>query len=100
MKVTLDQTSAAISLRTSSLINLGIKTRKPFLPTIFPQTEMATQSQPLKELQVYVAKTTDTDYGLSHADEDEQYAARLGKTLYSLQNQVKQHEAALERVSP
>ncbi len=61
---------------------------------------MATESQNLKELHVYVAKTNDTDHGLRHANEDEHYAARLGKTLYSLQNQVKQHEVALEKVSP
>ena len=59
---------------------------------------MATHSQPLSELKAYIAKTNDTDYGLKNADEDDAYAARLSKTLQSLQNQVKQHEAALERV--
>lgn len=59
---------------------------------------MATQS--LKELQEYIAKTKDADYGLNPADEDGDYAARLGRTLQALQNQVKQHEAALEMVSP
>ena len=60
---------------------------------------MASQSQPLEKLQEYVAKTQDTDYGQNTANGDEDYAARLSKTLQSLQNQVKQHEAALERVS-
>ena len=59
---------------------------------------MATQS--LKELQEYIAKTKDVDYGLKTVDEDGDYAARLSRTLLSLQNQVKQHEAALEKVSP
>ena len=62
-------------------------------------TDMTTQSQPLELLQNYVAKTKDTDYGLKAADEDEGYAARLIKTLQSLQNQVKQHEVALESAS-
>ena len=61
---------------------------------------MATQSQHLKELHKYIAQTKDTDYGADKADENEGYAARLGKTLQSLQNQVNLHEAALERVSP
>lgn len=60
---------------------------------------MTTQSQPLERLQNYVAKTKDTEYGLDNADGNEDYAARLSKTLQSLQNQVKQHEAALESVS-
>lgn len=60
---------------------------------------MASQSQPLAKLQEYVVKTQDTDYGLNTAIGDEDYAARLTKTLQSLQNQVKQHEASLERVS-
>lgn len=59
---------------------------------------MTTQSQSLEKLQEYVAKTEDTDYGLENADGDEGYAARLSRTLQSLQNQVKQHEAALESV--
>ena len=60
---------------------------------------MTTRSQSLEKLQDYVAKTEDTDYGLKNADGDEDYAARLSRTLQSLQNQVKQHEAALESVS-
>lgn len=60
---------------------------------------MTTQSQSLEKLQDYVANTEDTDYGLKNADGDEDYAARLSRTLQSLQNQVKQHEAALEKVS-
>ena len=61
---------------------------------------MATKLQPIKELQEYLQKTKDTDYGLENTDEDDNYAARLVKTLQSLQNQVKQHKAALEKVSP
>lgn len=60
---------------------------------------MADEPQPLEGLQEYVSKTNNTDYGPKSTDEDEGYAARLGKTLLSLQNQVKQHEAALEKVS-
>lgn len=61
---------------------------------------MATKLQPMKGLQEYVQKTKDTDYGLESTDEDDNYATRLVKTLQSLQNQVKQNEAALEKVSP
>ena len=61
---------------------------------------MATHVQPLAEFQKYVANIKDKDYGPKNAGEDEDYAARLSKTLQSLQNQVKQHEAALERVNP
>ena len=64
----------------------------------FYRSEMDTQLQPLRRFQDYVSKTTDTDYGLGSLDEDGDYAARLSKTLSSLQNQVKQHEAALEKV--
>ena len=61
---------------------------------------MATKLQTLKELQDYVTKKKDTDYGPKNTVEDDNYAARLIKTLQSLQDQVKQHEAALEKVSP
>ena len=61
---------------------------------------MSAQSQPLQNFQDYVSKKKDTDYGPGSVDEDEDYAARLNKTLQSLQNQVKQHEAALEKVCP
>lgn len=60
---------------------------------------MTTPSQPLEKLQEYIVKTNDTDYGMKNADENENYAARLNNTLQSLQDQVKQHEAALARVS-
>lgn len=61
---------------------------------------MDAKPQHLQRFQDYVSKTKDTDYGLGSVDEDGQYAARLSKTLQSLQNQVKQHEAALEKVRP
>ena len=61
---------------------------------------MSTQSQSLQRFQDYVSKTKDADYGLGSVDEDGDYPARLSKSLQSLQNQVKQHEAALERVCP
>ena len=61
---------------------------------------MSTQPQPLQRFQDYISKVTDTDYGLGSVDEDGDYAARLSKTLQFLQNQVKQHEAALEKVCP
>lgn len=60
---------------------------------------MATELQALEKFQEYVTKTNDKDCGQNNTDRDEDYAARLNKTLQSLQNQVKQHEAALERVS-
>ena len=59
---------------------------------------MATQSESLSKFQEYVAKIKDTDYGPTPANENEDYPARLDKTLQSLQNQVKEHKAALERV--
>ena len=65
---------------------------------LFPEPKMHTQPQSLQKFQDYVSKTKDTDYGLGSVDEDSHYAARLSKTLQSLQNQVKQHEAALEKV--
>ena len=61
---------------------------------------MATKLQPLGKLQDYVAKTNDKDHSIKDADEDENYAARLSKTLQSLHHQVKEHEVALERVGP
>ena len=62
---------------------------------------MSAQSQPLHKLQEYDAKTKGTDYGQVPVDGDEEdYAARLSKSLQSLQNQVKQYEAALEKVFP
>ena len=59
---------------------------------------MPTDLPPLKKFQDYVAKTSDIDYGQKNTNENEEYATRLSKTLQSLQNQVKQHEAALEKV--
>ena len=61
---------------------------------------MSAQSQHLHKLQEYDAKTKGTDYGQVTVDGDEDYAARLSKSLPSLQNQVKQYEAALEKVFP
>ena len=61
---------------------------------------MSAQSQPLHKLQEYDAKTKGIDYGQVTVDGDEDYGARLSKSLQSLQNQVKQYEAALEKVFP
>ena len=59
---------------------------------------MATQSESLRNFQAYVVKIKDTDYGPKFPDEDKDYPARLDKTLQSLQNQVKELQAALEKV--
>ncbi|KAM0803596.1 hypothetical protein BDR22DRAFT_886430 [Usnea florida] len=60
---------------------------------------MSAQSQPLHKLQEHEAKIKGTEYGQVTVDGDEEdYAARLSKSLQSLQNQVKQYEAALEKL--
>lgn len=60
---------------------------------------MSAQSQPLHKLQEYDAKTKRTNHGQVTVDgEEEDYKARLSKSLESLQNQVKQYEAALEKL--
>lgn len=60
---------------------------------------MPAQLQPLAKLNEYAGKVREAEYGLGVRDVDEDYAHRLTKSLESLQHQVKQHEAALEKVS-
>ena len=60
---------------------------------------MSAQSQPLQKLEEYDAKIRGTNYGqVTVGGDEEDYAGRLSKSLQSLQNQVKQYEAALEKV--
>lgn len=51
----------------------------------------------MAKLQDYSARTKETEYALD-TREPENYGLRVNKTLQSLQNQVKQNEAALEKV--
>ena len=52
----------------------------------------------LNRLQDYTRKLKDVEYDLEHIDEEDDYEARITKTLQSLQNQVKQQRDALEMV--
>lgn len=59
---------------------------------------MATTADPLARLQEYCAKLRETEYALETGEPEDDYGFRVTKTLQSLQNQVKQNEAALEKV--
>ena len=59
---------------------------------------MATQQQAFIKLQQYASKVEDTGHDTTFPDENIVYEARLKKTLKGLQDQVKQQEAALEKV--
>ena len=59
---------------------------------------MATDPDSLSKLRKYAAKLKETDYGPVGANGEEDYEARINRTLQSLQNQVKQHQDALEKV--
>jgi len=52
----------------------------------------------LSKLREHVAKVKETDYDLSGTHGEEDYEARINRTLQSLQNQVKQHKDVLEKV--
>ena len=61
---------------------------------------MASQDKALKKLHDYaigIEKSDEDKVMLSEAEVDV-YASRLNKSLQSLQNQVTQHQAALEKV--
>lgn len=59
---------------------------------------MVTKGDPLAKLQEYCAKIRETEYALDTGEPEDDYGFRVTKTLQSLQNQVKQNEAALEKV--
>ena len=59
---------------------------------------MSDLKQSLDKLLNYIDKAKET-HGTSEAiDPDEDYGTRIDRTLGSLQNQIKQHQAALEKV--
>ncbi len=60
---------------------------------------MATQHQALVKLREYATKVKDVGHGKESADGAVAYELRLNKTLKHLQDQVQQHEGALERVA-
>ncbi len=60
---------------------------------------MATKADPLAKLQEYCARIKETDYALDTGEPEYDYGLRVNKTLQSLQNQVEQNKAALEKVS-
>ena len=65
----------------------------------FVLSSMASQEKALANLQQYVSRLKDlSNIEAISPDEEEVYANRLIKSLQSLQNQVKEHEAALEKV--
>ncbi len=59
---------------------------------------MATVPQALEKLRAEVENAAERHSTFETAEVEEDYEVRINKTLHSLQNQVKQHEAALEEV--
>ncbi|KAL2044877.1 hypothetical protein N7G274_002652 [Stereocaulon virgatum] len=59
---------------------------------------MAAQASFLAKLEDYVGKAKDADYDLGSTNAEEDYEARITSSLQSLQNQVKQHQATLEKL--
>ncbi len=59
---------------------------------------MALNLDPMSKLREYSAKLKETDYDLAQTHGEEDYEARINRTLQSLQNQVKQLKDALEKV--
>lgn len=70
-----------------------------FLHSTVLITEMAAQHQAFSKLQEYAAKVKDVGYDTESTDGALGYEARLNKSLKHLQDQVKQHEAASEKVA-
>ncbi|KAK3175215.1 hypothetical protein OEA41_002461 [Lepraria neglecta] len=60
---------------------------------------MAAQATSLAKLKDYVSKLKEIDYDPESTNGGEDYEARITSSLQSLQNQVKQHQAALEKVA-
>ena len=60
---------------------------------------MAAQPQSLDKLREYAAKVKDVGYDTGSTDGELAYEVRLNKTLEHLQAQVKEQEAALEKVA-
>lgn len=59
---------------------------------------MASNTDTVSKLHDYAVRVKETDYHLQSADVEPDYEARINRTLQSLQNQVKQHQDALEKV--
>ena len=59
---------------------------------------MASQASPLSKLKDYVSKAKETDYDLEATNGGDDYEARINSSLQSLQNQLKEHQAALGKV--
>ncbi len=60
---------------------------------------MAAQHQAFVKMQEYATKVKGIGYDTDSVDGELAYEARLNKTLKNLQDQVKQQEAALEKVA-
>ena len=62
---------------------------------------MAIQDDALRKLRDFAERVKDNNDDRNGMDEEqvENYVSRLNRSLHSLQNQVKQHEAALEKVA-
>ena len=66
------------------------------LPSIVPV--MASPKEALARLQLYAINVRNNQVDASSDREDEQYAARLTKSLHLLQDQVRHDEASIEKV--
>ena len=58
----------------------------------------SSQKQVLAKLQEYAKKIEETDYDTESANGERSYETCLNKALQQLQEQVMQHQVALERV--
>ena len=58
----------------------------------------SSHNQVLAKLQEYAKKIEETEYDTESRDGERRYETHLNKALQQLQEQVKQHQDALERV--
>lgn len=58
----------------------------------------SSQNQVLAKLQEYAKRIEETEYDTETRNGERRYEMRLNKALKQLQEQVKQHQDALERV--
>lgn len=56
------------------------------------------QNEALSKLQEYAKKIEETEYDIDTRNGERRYEMRLNRALQHLQEQVKQHQDALERV--
>lgn len=56
------------------------------------------ESSPLAKLRAHAAKAAEASVSPEATNADADYGKRVNRSLLSLQKQVKQHEAALEKV--